>query len=100
MTDLELEPLLSPLAADAPCGPDLEYDAVFLALQEAAQGKPEQQYGDTLIPAQPPDWAGVREHALRLAAITRDLRLAVWLVRSGARLHGLAGAVHGLLVVH
>lgn len=99
MTDLELEPLLSPIAADAPCGADLEYDPAFLALQEAASVKPEQQYGDTIIAAQEPDWAVVKEQALQLSARTHDLRLAVWLVRSGARVTGLSGAVRGLQLV-
>jgi len=99
MSDLELEPLLSPLAGAAPCGPDLEYDPAFLAMQEAGAGKPEQQYGDTVIPAQEPDWPAVHEQALQLAARTRDLRVAVWLTRSGARIAGLAGAVRGLQLV-
>lgn len=99
MTDLELEPLLSPLAADAPCGADLEYDPAFLSLQEAGARKPEQQYGETVIPAQEPDWAAVKDQALQLSARTRDLRLAVWLVRSGARVSGLSGAVRGLQLV-
>jgi type VI secretion system protein ImpA len=96
MSESDLESLLSPLPGEAPCGPDLEYDPAFLALQEAGAGKPEQQYGDTVIPAQGPDWPVVHEQALQLAARTRDLRLAVWLTRSGARLAGLAGAVRGL----
>jgi type VI secretion system protein ImpA len=100
MPDAELESLLSPLADDAPCGADLEYDPAFLTLQEAAAGKPEQQYGDTLIPAQEPDWRVVHEQALKLAARTRDLRVAAWLARSGARVDGLAGAVRGLQLVH
>ncbi|HZN47099.1 MAG TPA: type VI secretion system protein TssA, partial [Ramlibacter sp.] len=99
MTTLELEPLLSPLAADAPCGADLEYDPAFLALQAAAAGKPEQQYGDTVIAAQDPDWESVNDQARQLALRTRDLRVAVWLVRSGARLTGLSGAVRGLQLV-
>lgn len=100
MPDIDLESLLSPLAGDAPCGVDLEYDAAFLGLQESAAGKPEQQYGDTLIPAQEPDWRAVHEQALKLASRTRDLRIAVWLARSGARVDGLAGAVRGLQLVH
>jgi type VI secretion system protein ImpA len=100
MAELGLEPLLAELAPDAPCGPDLEYAPAFQAMLEAAAGKPERQYGDKVYPAEPPDWPVVHEHALELAAQTRDLRVAVWLVRSGARLHGLAGAVSGLQLVH
>ena len=99
MTHPEFEPLLTPLAADAPCGADLEYDPAFLALQEAGAVKPEQQYGDTLIAAQEPDWEAVNDQARQLALRTRDLRVAVWLVRSGARLTGLSGAVRGLQLV-
>jgi type VI secretion system protein ImpA len=100
MAEFGLESLLGALAPDAPCGPDLEYAPGFQAMLEAGAGKPERQYGDKVYPAEPPDWPAVHEHALQLAAQTRDLRVAVWLVRSGARLHGLAGAVRGLQLVH
>jgi type VI secretion system protein ImpA len=90
------EPLLGALDDAAPCGADLEYDPVFQALEQAGAGTPERQYGDKVFPAEPPDWLAVQEHALALAARTRDLRVAVWLTRSGARLHGLAGAQRGL----
>jgi type VI secretion system protein ImpA len=93
---LDLETLLAPLSDDAPCGGDLEYDPAFLALEEAGRGKPEQQYGDTIIPAEQPDWRAVREQALALAARTRDVRIAVWLARAGARLGGWRDGVAGL----
>jgi len=99
MADIDLDSLLSPLQDDAPCGPDLEYDAAFLALQTAGEGKPEQQYGDTVIPAEEPDWIKVWEQALALAERSRDLRLAVWLVRSGARLKGWQAALQGLALI-
>ncbi|ALV07132.1 type VI secretion system protein TssA [Roseateles depolymerans] len=99
MADIELDHLLTPLQDDAPCGPDLEYDAAFLALQTAGEGKPEQQYGDTVIPAEEPDWIKVWEQALALAERSRDLRLAVWLVRSGARLKGYQAALSGLALI-
>lgn len=100
MTETELQSLLSPLAADAPCGANLQHDPAFLALEEAAAGKPEREYGTKLYPAEGPDWLTVHAAALALAARSRDLRIAVWLTRSGARLQGLHGAVRGLQLVH
>ncbi len=95
----DTESLLAPISEDAPCGSDLEYDPAFLELETAGAGKPEQQYGDTVIPGKPPEWTAVQEHALDLARRTRDIRVAVWLLRSGARLRGWAGAVDGLQVL-
>ena len=92
----EIEPLLAPLSDEEPCGPDLRYDPDMQALEQAGEGKPETQYGDKVFPAEPPDWPQVNERALALAGRTRDVRLAVWLARSGARLHGLPGAWRGL----
>ena len=99
MAETQVESLLAPIAADAPCGPDLEYDPAFQAMLEAGAGKPERQYGDIIYPAEAPDWALVHEQAVQLATRTRDLRVAVWLLRSGARVRGLVGAVDGLRLV-
>lgn len=96
----DLESLLSALSEGAPSGDDLEYDAAFMALEQAGAGKPEQQYGDTIVPAEGPDWRAVREHALALAQRTRDLRVAVWLLRAEARQGGLGAALQGLQLVH
>jgi type VI secretion system protein ImpA len=46
---------LTDLDPDAPAGPNLEFDAAFGELERAAQGKPEQQYGGTIIPAEEPE---------------------------------------------
>jgi type VI secretion system protein ImpA len=96
MNALPVEDLLASLGDDAPCGADLEYDPAFLALEEAARGKPEQQFGDTVIAAQEPDWRAVFENASDLARRTRDVRVAVMLARSGARLHGAAAYASAL----
>jgi type VI secretion system protein ImpA len=92
MPDLDIEPLLSALVGEAPCGVDLEYDAAFLALLEAGAGKPETQWAAAVTP----DWPAVLEQALQLARRTRDLRIAVWVTRSAAHVHGLFGVVRGL----
>lgn len=92
--------LASPLADDAPSGPDLSYDPDFMALEAAGAGKPERQYGDTVYPAEPPDWEQVYTLALGLADRTRDLRVAAWLTRAATRLHGLRGAACGFSLVH
>lgn len=100
MPDYDPHALAAPLPGEAPCGPDLEYDASFLAMQQAGEGKPETQYGDTIQPAQDPDWPLVMREALSLAERTRDLRVATWLTRAGARLDGFPGAVRGLQLAH
>ncbi|MDH5540937.1 MAG: type VI secretion system protein TssA [Rhizobacter sp.] len=99
MTALPVEELLAPLGDTAPCGDDLEYDPAFVALEVASRGKPEQQFGDKVIPAEEPDWRGVHEQALALARRTRDLRVAVLLARSGARVHGIAAYADGLALI-
>ena len=95
MPDLEIEPLLSALEGDVPCGVDLEYDAAFLALLEAGAGKPETQWAAAV----PAEWSSVLDKAMELARRTRDLRIAVWVMRSAAHVHGLLGAVRGLQLV-
>ncbi|HZE90743.1 MAG TPA: type VI secretion system protein TssA [Rhizobacter sp.] len=103
MNALPVAELLTPLSAEAPCGADMEYDPAFLALEEAARGKSEQQFGDTVIAAQEPDWRVVFEQATELARRTRDIRVAVLLARSGAHQHGIGvyagalGLIAGLL---
>jgi len=99
MTAIPVDTLRQPLDPEAPCGADLSYDPAFLALEDAARGKPEQQFGETLIAAQEPDWRVVFDSALALLTRTRDLRLAVLLARAGARLHGLSSYAQALSLV-
>lgn len=88
--------LLAPVSDALPCGEDLEYDAAFSALEVAARFKPEQQFGDSVIPAVEPDWRSVAEQALDLLRRTKDLRVAILLLRACTRLQGLAGFSLGL----
>lgn len=99
MNALPVEDLLASLGDDAPCGTDLEYDPAFLAFDEAAQVKSEQQFGETVIPAKEPDWRVAHEQAFEVARRTRDIRVAVMLARAGARIHGVTAYVSALSLI-
>jgi type VI secretion system protein ImpA len=95
----EIELLQQPVEGPFPCGEDLEYDPDFMALQQATTGKREQQFGTTIIPAEPPDWARVERIAKQLCTRTRDLRVLVPLTLAWTENRGLPGYVDGLQVV-
>jgi len=98
MTTVDIDALLAELP-DSPCGPNLEYDPAFLELEQPSQGQPEVQYGDTITPAEPPEWKVVKKLALELIDRSRDLRLTMPLVRALLALHGIAGFADGLRLV-
>ncbi|WP_280190987.1 type VI secretion system protein TssA [Delftia sp. PS-11] len=91
-----LQDLLIETATEPPCGPDLTYDNDFQSMESAAQGKAEQQFGETIIPAEPPDWRDVERQSTALLQRTKDLRVAVLLCRAWTAIHGLPGALQGL----
>jgi type VI secretion system protein ImpA len=93
---IDVEALLAETGVAPPCGPDLEYDAAFMALGQAALGKPEQQFGNTLIPAEEPEWGVVRTQAEALFPRTKDLRVATLLARAWVRTEGYDGLKPGL----
>lgn len=99
MSVIEVESLLSEIAADRPCGEDLEYDSQFAEMEKQSQGAPERQYGSTIIPAEPPNWRGVRQAALHLLERTRDLRVAAYLARALLNTDGLPGFADGLALL-
>lgn len=103
MTASDLEPFLAPVSPTAPCGVDLEagdkYDPAFTELQRIAQGKPEQQIGTTIVPAEEPDWKLVRRKATELLLRSKDLRVACHLANSLLRTDGWGGFSLGLSVL-
>jgi type VI secretion system protein ImpA len=96
---LDVPALLAPISADSTCGDDLEYDAAFLELERIAQGQPERQMGDAVLPAEPPEWPRVQQHAIELFSRSKDLRIASILLRSSLAISGLAGFAQSLLLI-
>jgi type VI secretion system protein ImpA len=96
LTNELVEALLTPIGEASPCGDDLEYDAAFTALAASSQGKPEQQFGDTVIPAVEPEWRDVAEQSDAILRRSKDVRAAVLLLRASTRLQGVAGFIAGL----
>lgn len=99
VTVLDVPVLLAAVSPDSPCGDDLEYDAAFLELERIAQGQPERQMGDAVLPAEPPEWPRVRALASELFGRSKDLRVANLLLQSNVALDGLDGLAEGLLLV-
>lgn len=93
---MELADILNTVDSRLPCGEDLEYDPDFLQLQQAAAGRDEQQFGSTIIAAQPPDWSEVERLARALLERTRDLRVIGLLTSAWTEIRGLPGYGDGL----
>ena len=99
MASFDLDALLAEISPESPCGDNLEYDAAFQEMERASQGRAEQQFGDTIVPAEEPDWKEVRKKAVDVLSRSRDLRAAVHLTSSLLHLEGLTGFRDGLSLV-
>ncbi|MGF1525999.1 MAG: type VI secretion system protein TssA [Candidatus Competibacterales bacterium] len=100
MARIDVDALLTPIPGDAPCGENLEYDPAFGEMERASEGKPEQQYGKTIVPAEDPDWRDLRAKSLAVLQRSRDLRAAVFLTQAAIRTDGFAGLRDGLQLIH
>ncbi len=99
MAVFDPESLLETISTESPGGDDLEYDPDFLAMQLAAEGKAERQMGNTLVPAEVPDWRRVSEMGIKLLGRSKDLRVAVLLARAEMQLQGMRGLQEGLELI-
>ncbi|MDR0217528.1 MAG: type VI secretion system protein TssA [Enterobacteriaceae bacterium] len=94
---MNIDELLAPISEDAPCGENLEYDKAFLLLEQAQIEKNEQQFGDVIIPAEPPNWVNVEKQAAELLrSRTKDIRVITALMRSWVEMRGIFGFADGL----
>ncbi|MFC5472442.1 type VI secretion system protein TssA [Paraherbaspirillum soli] len=91
--------LLEPVAADSPCGPNLEYDSAFIMLLAATAPKSDSQYGDFVGTPEPINWADVERDCRALLMRSKDIRLLVLLMRSRIRQDGAEGLRDGLALL-
>lgn len=99
MSVLDVDQLVAPVSDEAPCGDNLEYEPEFGELERAAQGRPAQEMGDEVIEAESADWQAVMDLGQDLLGRSKDLRIAVLLMRAAANLHGPTGIGNGATLV-
>lgn len=95
-TGRSVERLLEPVSESKPTGDNLEYQPEFAELERAALGKPARQMGSAVAPGESPNFTRVVELATGLLQRSKDLRIAVQLVRALLETQGFAGLAEGL----
>ena len=91
--------LLREVSPDAPCGENLEYDPEFVALVAAATPTPQRAIGNTVVAGEEPDWQNVGDRARVFLERSKDLRVAIYLLRALLNVEGFAGFRDGLKVL-
>ncbi len=100
MQAINIEKLLEPLSEEAPCGENLEYDSALQTLESTAAVKPVQEFGDTFVPAEAPDWNQVQTLATEILLRTKDVRIAVtYFAHALVCTEGFPGCAKALLLI-
>lgn len=98
---IDIDALLAPVSADAPCGEDLSFSADFDAIQECRRSDDATlDQGEWVTDLKSADWFAVsRRCGQLLSTRSKDLRLAVWMAESSTRTQGFAGLADGYHLV-
>ncbi|HOK71676.1 MAG TPA: type VI secretion system protein TssA [Bacillota bacterium] len=101
---MTIESWLQPVSEDLPCGPNLEDDLDFLSLEESSREKRSEEFrkddGDTIqTPKSKIDWFVVHSLAEGLLTRSKDLRVAIYLMRAALHIRGFTGIVDGLALI-
>lgn len=94
----DLSALLTEISADNPCGDYLEYDAAYLELSKSILGTPEDSITGQV--AQPPNWRDIEIKSLAILQKSKDIQIAVYLLRALVNLEGITGLRDGLLLLN
>ena len=99
---LEIEPLLSPISSDQPCGQDLSFSNEFHAIKIAkTQDDPLLDQGDWVDEPKQADWHFVEQKSIEiLTGKSKDLRLLGWLLEAWSNLYGFEGTAKALELMH
>jgi type VI secretion system protein ImpA len=89
---LDVEKLLAPVSADAPCGEDIGYDTRLMEMENLVSGKKDTQFAQ----AEEPDWRSVQSIGVELLGRSKHLRPIVLLTVAGLRIEGAPGLRDGL----
>ena len=97
---MDIEALLAPVSAAAPCGEDLAFSSELDAIARARQADdPSIEQGAWVTTLKEADWKFVANGCSSLLKTrSKDLRLAVWLAEAAAKMAGLRGLGEALLV--
>lgn len=97
----DIEQLLAPVSAAAPCGEDLSFSAEMDAIAAARQADdPSIEQGAWVTTLKEADWKFVTSRCAQLLEKrSKDLQLAVWLAEASAKTSGLRGLADGLRVI-
>jgi type VI secretion system protein ImpA len=96
---IEPDAFLKDIDPENVCGDDLQYDPAFIELEQAIKGKPEQQMGDTVVEAEPPNWREIKKHSEALLTRTIDLRVLICYLRALIAMEGVSGLEGGLVLI-
>lgn len=93
-----VEELLSPIAADHPCGAPMRFDPVFTAIRlDREEDDPTLPMRQWERPLKVADWPSVERRAIEFLRVrSKDLQMAAWTLEAWFRQRELAGLCEGL----
>lgn len=97
----ELDALLAPISAEAPCGQALRFDPVFTEIRLAREeDDPSLPMGEWERPLKRADWPLIETRCKEmLGSRSKDLQIAAWLLEAWTRQFGLDGLYRGLALI-
>ncbi len=97
---MNIDHLLQPVSAEAPCGEDLSFSLDFDAVQEMRrEDDPTLDQGEWVTALKTADWPGVAATCEQLLLVrSKDLRVAAWLAEAWAHTRRFEGLADGLLL--